>query len=384
MAEPPPRPPEDDETVVVPRDETAVDPEWSVPPERRVAVQEVEEDVPPPRRLPTLWPWLLALLVLVLAGLAAAYFLTRDDDEPASTTTTSAQQVEVPRVVGLQEDRALEVLRDAGLEGEVDRRSSREPEGVVIGQSPEAGAELDEGGAVQLDVSTGQAAGTTTGATTTAAPETAQVPEVVGLPSSEATSRLREAGFEVRLVEVPSQEPAGTVVAQNPSAGSEAERGSDVRLNVAQQPEGSTQPTTTAAPEPRPASVPDVVGEELADATRAFADEGLKVSVRYVPSNEAQGRVVAQAQPAGTELQRGDTVQVNVSNGAEPQPPATVPGVVGRPLADARRALESAGYEVLAVNLQDEVRNEDRVSSQTPGGGAAVSRGSLVVLYVTR
>jgi serine/threonine-protein kinase len=385
MAETPPRPPEDDETVVVPRDETLVDPDWTVPPERRVAVHEVEEEVPPPRRFPTLWPWLLALLVLVLAGLAAAYLLTRDDDEPAATTaTTSAQQVEVPRVVGLQEDRALEELRDAGLEGEVDRRSSQEPEGVVIGQNPEAGTELEEGEAVQLDVSTGQAAGATTGAATTAAPESAQVPEVVGLPSSEATSRLREAGFEVELVEVPSQEPAGTVVAQNPSAGSEAERGADVRLNVAQQPAGSTQPTTTAAPEPQPASVPDVVGQELADATRAFADEGLKVSVRYVPSNEAQGRVVAQAQPAGTELRRGDTVQVNVSNGAEPQPAATVPGVVGRPLAGARRALEAAGYEVLAVNLEDEVRNEDRVSSQTPGGGASVPRGSLVVLYVAR
>jgi eukaryotic-like serine/threonine-protein kinase len=384
MSQPPPRPPEDDETVVVSRDETVVDPGWAVPPERRVAVHEVEEEPVPPRR-PVLWPWLLGLLVLVLAGLAAAYFLTRDDEPEATTTTTSAREVAVPRVVGLQEDRALEELRDAGLEGEVDRRSSREPEGVVIGQNPAAGTELDEGETVQLDVSGGQSAGTTTGETTTE-PSTARVPEVVGLRSSEATSRLREEGFGVRLVQVPSQEPAGTVVAQSPSAGADVERGSEVRLNVARQPEGSTQPATTAEPEPepQPASVPDVVGQELADAARAFANEGLKVSVRYVPSNEAQGRVVAQAQPAGTELRRGDTVQVNVSNGAEPQPAATVPRVVGRPLADARRALEAAGYEVLAVNLEDEVRNDDRVVSQTPGGGASVPRGSLVVLYASR
>lgn len=385
MAEPPPRPPEEDETVVVPRDETVVDPDWAVAPERRVAVDEVrEESVPPQRRRPMLWPWLLALLVLVLAGLAAAYFLAQEDDEPRPTTptTTSARQVEVPRVVGVREERALEQLRDVGLEGEVDRRPSREPRGVVIGQSPQAGTEVEEGETVELDVSTGQPAQTTT--ETTEAPETAQVPEVVGLRSSEATSRLREAGFDVRLVQVPSQEPAGTVVGQSPSAGAEAERGSEVRLNVAQQPEGSTQPTTTAAPEPQPAAVPDVVGQELADAARAFAEEGLKVSVRYVPSTEPQGRVVAQAQPAGTERRRGDTVQVNVSNGPEPQPAATVPTVVGRPLVEARRALEAAGYEVLAVNLEDEVRNEDRVASQSPAGGASVPRGSLVVLYVTR
>jgi eukaryotic-like serine/threonine-protein kinase len=391
MAEPPPRPPDDDETVVVPRDQTLVDPDWAVPPERQTVLHEVrEEPMPPRRRLPTLWPWLLALLVLVLAGLAAAYFLSQEDDEPAATTATAtAEQAEVPRVVGLREDRALELLRDAGLEGEVDRRPSREPRGVVIGQNPGAGTRLDEGETVKLDISSGQAAQTTTGeTTTTAAPETAQVPEVVGLRSSEATSQLRDAGFDVRLVQVPSQEPAGTVVGQSPSAGAEAERGSEVRLNVAQQPEGTTQPTTTAtttttAPEPQPAVVPEVVGQELADAARAFADQGLKVSVRYVPSSDAQGRVVAQAQPAGTERRRGDTVQVNVSNGAEPQPAATVPTVVGRPLVDARRALEAAGYEVLAVNLEDEVRNENRVATQSPAGGASVASGSLVVLYVT-
>jgi eukaryotic-like serine/threonine-protein kinase len=391
MAEPPPRPPEDDETVVVPRDETVVDPDWAVPPERRTAIHEVrEEEVPPPRRFPTLWPWLLALLVLVLGGLAAAYFLTRDDDEPAATTTTAVQQAEVPRLIGLREEQALEELREEGLEGQVDRRSSREPRGVVIGQNPGAGTELDQGETVQLDVSAGPASGTTTGETT-AEPETARVPEVIGLRSSEATAQLRDAGFDVRLVQVPSQEPAGTVVGQNPRAGSEAERGSEVRLNVARQPEGSTQPgttqpppaTTAPPPQPQPAAVPDVVGQELADAARAFANEGLKVSVRYVPSNEAQGRVVAQAQPAGTELQRGDTVQVNVSIGAEPQPPSSVPRVVGQTLAEARSALEAAGYEVLAVNLEDEVRNENRVSTQTPGGGASVPSGSLVVLYVT-
>jgi serine/threonine-protein kinase len=264
--------------------------------------------------------------VLVLAGLGAAYFLTRDDDEPAATTSAA-----------------------------------------------------------------------TTSATTAA--ERVPVPDVVGQTVDEATAAVQAAGFEVEIALVPSDESAGNVVAQDPAAGDEAEEGSSVRLNVAREPDettttapattppattATTSPTTTAPPEPQPAIVPDVVGQELADAARSFADEGLRVSVRYVPSNEAQGRVVAQAQPAGTELRRGDTVQVNVSNGAEPQPAGNVPRVVGQSLADARSALDAAGYEVLAVNLQDEVRNEDRVVSQTPGGGASVPRGSLVVLYVTR
>jgi eukaryotic-like serine/threonine-protein kinase len=170
---------------------------------------------------------------------------------------------------------------------------------------------------------------------------------------------------------VPSDEPEGTVVAQNPSAGAEAEQGSEVRLNVAQAP-------------PEPAVVPDVVGQAAANAAQAFAGEGLRVALRYVPSNEQPGTVVAQAREAGTELERGQTVQVNVSTGAEPADATSVPDVGGRPLDEAREALSGAGFEVLAVNLADDVRRTDTVERQTPAGGASIPSGSLVVLYVRR
>jgi serine/threonine-protein kinase len=170
------------------------------------------------------------------------------------------------------------------------------------------------------------------------------------------------------------------VLAQDPPAGSEAPEGSRVRLNVAQE----VAATTTLAPTapPAPAIVPDVVGEELADAAEDFADEGLKVSVRYVPSEEEQGRVVAQAQPAGTERRRGDSVQLNISMGTPPPEEAVVPDVVRRRLDQARRTLEQAGFEVLAFNLAGEVRNESFVNSQSPSSGGVVPRGSLVILYL--
>ena len=258
--------------------------------------------------------------MLVLGGLAAAYFLTQDDDnEPAATTTA--------------------------------QRS-----------------------------------------TTAAA---VSVPDVVGTTSSEATQTLQDAGFEVNVVAVPSDRPSGQVVAQNPASGSDATEGSTVRINVAQEaaetttpattettPSTTTEPPATTAP-PEPASVPDVVGQELAEGARAFADQGLKIAVQYVPSNEAAGRVVAQAQPAGTERKRGDTVQINVSTGAEPGAEAAVPRVVGQQNDQARQALDDAGFEVLALNLTGDVRNESRVASQTPAGSASVPGGSLVILYLS-
>ena len=321
MAEPPPRTPPDG-----PEAETVVDPDWPVRPESRVVVEETAMEPPPPPRRPLMWPWLLALLLLVVGGLAAAYVLTRDDDEPAATTEAA-----------------------------------------------------------------------TTTATTAAEERT--VPDVVGTTSAQATETLRDAGFEVNLVAVPSDRQPGTVVAQNPPAGTERPDGTSVRLNVAEAATTTSQDTTTTpttpttgatgtttapAPPPQPAIVPDVVGQELADAATAFADERLKVAVAYVPSQEAAGRVVAQAQPAGTERRRGDTVQLNVSIGGEPAARAGVPRVVGQSLGDARNSLDEAGFEVKALNLAgDELRNESEIGSQSPGGGASVPRGSLVLVYVT-
>jgi eukaryotic-like serine/threonine-protein kinase len=341
MAEPPPRDPQDpadDETVIVPPgepvDETVVQDEWGPETVAAPVVAEdavVVEETEPPRKPPTLWPWLLALLILVLLGLGALYLLTRDDDQSATTTA----------------------------------------------------------------------------ATTQAAERT--VPDVVGTTSSEATATLREAGFEANLVSVPSDRPPGTVVAQDPEPGTTQPEGTSVRLNVAQEAQGTStgattttgttttgtttgttttgtttaQTTTAPPPQPSPAVVPDVVGQEFAGAARSFADEGLKVSAAYVPSQEPFGRVVAQAQPAGTELERGATVQLNVSTGPDPAEKVTVPTATGKTLREGRDSLEQAGFEVLALTVGDgEIRNESKIVSQSPAGGASIPRGALVLVYV--
>lgn len=449
MAEPPPRvPPDpaDDETVIVPpSEETVVRDDWG--PESEVFVEQGEvveevEEVVPRRRPPTIWPGLLALLLLVLGGLAAYYFLTQKDEKT------------VPAVIGLRQAPAEAAVREAGLDPVAENQESSRPRGVVLEQSPDPGTKVDEGTDVRLVVSKGPAresvpdvvgetesvavADLTTSsfkATVTRAfsdkkagivvsqepkggtnlkegssvalvvskgSKPNAVPDVVGTTSSEATATLRDAGFEVNVVAVPSDQPGGTVVAQDPVAGKQAKSGATVRLNVAKataqtttEPAATTTPppaatappaTTTAPPAttapPEDATVPEAVGKELAVAAQAFADQGLKVAVQYVSSDEAAGRVVAQAQPAGTKRKRGETVQLNVSIGAEPAAATGVPDVVGRRQDQGRRTLEQAGFEVLALNLTGQVRNESPVASQTPAGGASIPRGSLVILYV--
>ena len=202
-------------------------------------VEEGPPPPPPPGRPPpprAWWPWLLVLLLLVVAGLVALFVLQQQEDDeaapesPAATATeavdteTVTVQTEgdeaptVPDVVGVRLPRALERLQEAGFVGNPRGVFSDQAAGMVVSQRPEPGAEASKGTEVRLNVSKGA--------------QRVDVPDVTGLSRAEAESRLREAGFEVRPFEVPSAEPKGTVVAQNPPGGSRAAEGESVRINV--------------------------------------------------------------------------------------------------------------------------------------------------------
>lgn len=274
-------PPDDswpeDETVVERRREAAP----AHPPPRRERVREERVDEPPPREPPpdrALWPWLLLLLGIVLAGIVAVWYFTRED-EPETVT--------MPAVVRLPEADAVQRLEDLGLQVEVERGAANVPPGIVFGQIPGAGRTLEEGATVTIQVSEG--------------PDTATAPNVVGLPEAQARERLAEAGLEVEREGTFSDQPPGFVVAQDPEAGEEVDIGGTVRIAVS---EG------TGAVE-----VPDVVGLLVDEARAALAEQDLEANAVSVPSNEPEGTVVAQNPAGGAEATRGDTVRLNVSAG---------------------------------------------------------------------
>jgi eukaryotic-like serine/threonine-protein kinase len=264
---------EDDPTVVRRDDETTVvgDAEGRTHELRHRRV----EERPRRSRFRDPWPWLLLLLVLVLGGLAAAWALTREDS------------AEVPAVEGLRLDEAVQRLEDEGFRSDIDQRESDAPEGTVFEQDPAAGEEADEGATVQIVVSRG--------------PATVAVPDVVGNREDAAEEALEDAGFDVRTVEVFSDEPEGVVVAQSPSAGDEAERGSPVRINVSK---GRGEVT-----------VPNLIGDARDDAQAELRQLDLQSNVAVVPSAEPEGTVVAQNPAAGETVRVDSTVRLNISSG---------------------------------------------------------------------
>ncbi|MBM3664602.1 MAG: Stk1 family PASTA domain-containing Ser/Thr kinase [Actinobacteria bacterium] len=129
-------------------------------------------------------------------------------------------KVTVPDVTGNDIDAARSSLASAGLEvgsvTEDDGTSGLSP-GTVTGQDPSGGASVSKGSSVDLIV---------------AASGGSSVPDITGSDSSTARSKLESLGFNVSTAEVESTQPAGIVVDQDPSGGSQVPAGSTVTIYI--------------------------------------------------------------------------------------------------------------------------------------------------------
>jgi len=131
------------------------------------------------------------------------------------------QVVAVPDVLDQTEASARSELQAAGFQVQaVQAPSDSTPEGFVSAQSPDPGTEAPKGSTVTITVSTG--------------PSSATVPTVVGEQREAAQDDLKNAGFKVKVEDVPVTDPTqdNIVQTQSPDGGSQAERGSTVTIFV--------------------------------------------------------------------------------------------------------------------------------------------------------
>ena len=129
-----------------------------------------------------------------------------------------SNKVEVPDVVGLDDQEALEALSDAELGGNVVQRDDDAPQGRVVGQSPGPGRLVKRGSTVTIFVSSGAIS----------------VPDVVGLTRKQAVTAVKREGFTPSVVEEPTDDPAedNRVVGQDPPGGTRGQRGDLVTITV--------------------------------------------------------------------------------------------------------------------------------------------------------
>lgn len=283
---------------------------------------------------------IVAALLLILGVGAGVWYIN------------SGQFTRVPALIGQSEDAAKKKLSGAGLGvKKVDRQFSDTVErGQVMSTDPATGARIRGNGSVTLVVSRG--------------PETAQVPQLDGMPLDKAKSELNKAGFAPgdTSSEFNESVPQGSVIRTDPAAGIKRHTDTAVSMVVSK---GA------------PVDVPGVVGDSVADATSALQSAGLQVTVAPDQVNSVQdaGKVAAQSAAEHAQLAKGDSVTLTVSKGPRMIP---VPKVTGEKAADAQRDLEKAGFKVKVDRgfpfLSDEV------SGQSVAAGAQAPEGSTITI----
>lgn len=213
----------------------------------------------------------LAFLMVLLGGGSGYLFATR---VLFPVPEVAEDLVEVPDLAGMGTGQAREALESAGLVlAAVD--SIRHPsieEGRVLGQSPLPGQKAIPGGEVLLTVSQGV--------------ERRPLPDVTGLQAERAVSLLEATGFSVTVDTVESGEPAGTILLQEPGAGTPVTLAGSIRLEMSEGPPSVEMPDLTGLPEEEAVARIRELGLEVAEVRTTFRfgrDRGLVVEQEPAP-----------------------------------------------------------------------------------------------------
>ncbi len=317
------------------------------PPVYRSPSSYYDYDQPPGGR--SIWPWLLALGLIIAGGIGGWFLYTKIQDQ-----LNTNRPVAVPDVTLLQANLARLKIEQAGLTPRLVRRADETvPRGQISAQDPGGGAKIGKGSTVTLTVSTGL--------------PVVIVPDVRGRSVTDAVTALAQLGLNPKITRVYSSEQPDTVTGQNPAPGDHAVKGTDVRINVSR---GA-----------KPIGVPDVTGQPYANAESALRGQGfVVVRVDVQSDTAAQGVVVAESPTAGTEVSKGAKITLSVSKGP---PSTTVPDVTNQTAANAEALLTGAGltpaliYQPVTDPSQDGI-----VLSQDPVGGQDATPKEVVSITI--
>lgn len=192
----------------------------------------------------------------------------------------------MPDLTGVDAATAERLVAGADLRAQLDYAYSDVMEGFVSNQIPKAGDQVNRGETVYVTISRGS--------------DRIAVQRVTGLTRDNAVTAVVSQGFvtgEITLV--PSDQLAGTVVAQEPEAGASAKIGSAVNLTVS----GGR------------VVVPDLVGQREEEALSRIESLGLTrgmITYENVSDVRQDGVVLSQSLERFTEVLPGSTMEMSV------------------------------------------------------------------------
>ena len=212
-----------------------------------------------------------------------------------------AKMTTIPNVVGMSEADAEKALQAKNLvvkKGDPVYSDDVE-QGEVVSVSPSEGAEVKEGTTVTLVISKGN--------------QPATVPKLTGKSQSDAEAALSQAGLSGNATEDYSDTvEEGYIISQDTDAGKEVSKGTTIGYVV------SKGPKMTVV------TVPSILSFDKNAAEKKLKEAGLVPE--YLGEDDSvneygQGQVSYQSISAGTQVEKGTTVQYKVSKGSQPSAP---------------------------------------------------------------
>ena len=286
-------------------------------------------------------------------------------DQPVKITLSGPWGVAVPNLTGDTLDAAAQALRDAAAPVLAGLGRPADPPGLALGATSERPAAAREtvGRVVSQQPAAGTRAPLYTAVSVVLAGDAQQpVPALVGLGLGAAAAALNVAGFMLgAIAHRAADTTVGTVVGQDPSAGSSWPPGGRVALSLAV---------------PLSVVVPGLIGLDQAAAVEGLSSRGLAArpvtSTPTGPGTEP-GRVIGQDPAAGSVVDKGSSVALNVAAG--------MPFLIGRSQADAVAAVTMLGLTP-SITQQPDDAAPGTVIGQDPAVGAPTTAGQTVTIVV--
>lgn len=210
------------------------------------------------------------------------------------------QKAALPPVVGLDREEAVKALNEAGFM-KIKEEESQE-KGVF-----DSVLKVSEEQETQVALTTEITITICKNKTAQEGDKTVQVtvPDVVGMTEEEAKAALEESGLMVNRAEKNSDQPEGTILAQEPKAGEEVNKDSFVTVDVSIGAEKIY--------------MKNVELESREDAEKVIAELGLTVQIKKDYSDSvAEGKVISQSIAMDAEVKPGDEVTLVISLGKKP------------------------------------------------------------------
>lgn len=271
--------------IVVPKKETYPDP---IEEEREaVYVSTGEEKSKKKKKRNPIKIWPLALLAFILV--VAVYFFS---------SRMNKEDLEVPTVVNLTEEQAVNQLEKRGFRANISRyaESDEYEKGKVMSQDPEASIRAKKGTIVNLVISSGREI---------------KVPELKNMNLSQAEETLKDLGLKVGTTSTDYSNTVDKdlVIRQEPVAGSTVQSGTEVNLVISVGKEDTTENI----------KVVNYIGMAEQDAIAAARKNHLRVrNVDYQHSSNVQkGLVMSQSIGAETEVAENSAIDFVISLGEE-------------------------------------------------------------------